>query len=134
MGGKGWSVCLCVCVSVCLCVCVSLQGLQGSTLCAKIIHFFFLLCFFVFALSLFCFLLLLLLKKAAPGERGFRGRRAIVYRRSGGEGWGERERCGHACCLYLSMMLLVPGLSRQNHKVSESSVSSSEGDRKKHGF
>ena len=82
---------LCVCVSVCLYFCVSLQGLQGSTLCAKII-LFFLLCFFVFALSLFCFLLLLLLKKAAPGERGFRGRLAIWYRRSGGEGWGEREK------------------------------------------
>ena len=124
---------LCVCVSVCLCVCVSLQGLEGSTLCAKII-LFILIMFLRLRIIIVLLLIIITIKKAAPGERGFRGRRAIVYRRSGGESWGEGKRCGHTCCLYLSMMLLVPGLSRQNHKASESSVSSSEGDRKKHGF
>ena len=57
---------LCVCVSVCLCVCVSLQGLQGSTLCAKII-LFILIMFLRLRIIIVLLLIIITIKESRAG-------------------------------------------------------------------
>ena len=84
MGGKGWSVCLCVCVSVCLCV--STRPTRLYVVCKD--HSFFFIMFLRLRIIIVLLLIIITIKKAAPGERGFRGRRAIVYRRGWGRGLG----------------------------------------------